>query len=162
CSSEQTDPGDPAADLPQRRPRGGRRAGGRRPRPPGGDRHRLELDPHDRRGGRAARRLQRPRARARDGAARQGGRRPGTALGGGSTEWITTRAGELQRIVSLPLGSLRLAGQLAGDPPAKGEVARFRRALTRRISAEIPAGGVERLVATSGTAVAAADLLDLF
>src|ERR1700709_46281 len=37
-------------------------------------------------------------------------------VGGGSTEWITAEAGELDQVVSLPLGSLRCAAELSGDP----------------------------------------------
>ena len=83
-------------------------------------------------------------------------------VGGGSTQWVTSEAGALLRIVSLPLGSLRQAGELAGDPPGKAEIARLKRSLALRIAADIPADGVERLVATSGTAVAAANLIDFF
>jgi exopolyphosphatase/guanosine-5'-triphosphate,3'-diphosphate pyrophosphatase len=83
-------------------------------------------------------------------------------IGGGSTEWITVRAGALEGVVSLPLGSLRLADRLLEDLPPRAQIERLRRELAERIATGIPAGGVERLVATSGTAVCAADLIDLF
>jgi exopolyphosphatase/guanosine-5'-triphosphate,3'-diphosphate pyrophosphatase len=91
---------------------------------------------------------------------------PGTALivdvGGGSTEWIVTRAGRLSRVVSLPLGSLRCALKLPGDPPAARAVERLRRRIRALLETEVPASAVERMVATSGTAVCCADLADLW
>jgi exopolyphosphatase/guanosine-5'-triphosphate,3'-diphosphate pyrophosphatase len=91
---------------------------------------------------------------------------PGTAVlvdvGGGSTEWITTRGGEVDRVVSLTLGSLRCAGDLKGDPPAAGAIERLRRRIRERLAEEVPTRPVDRMVATSGTAVCCADLVDLF
>ncbi len=92
---------------------------------------------------------------------------PGTAaivdVGGGSTEWITARAGELEHVVSLTLGSLRGAGSLEGDPPGGPSLERYRRRVQERLAEAVPAGPpVERLVATSGTAVCCADLIDFF
>src|SRR3954452_3409799 len=47
---------------------------------------------------------------------------PGAAVivdvGGGSTEWIASQAGEISQVVSLTLGSLRCARDLKGDPPS--------------------------------------------
>lgn len=83
-------------------------------------------------------------------------------VGGGSTEWIVTRAGRLTRVVSLRLGSLRCALQLAGDPPRPRALERLRRTIRARLQAEVPGGRAERLVATSGTAVCCADLADLW
>lgn len=83
-------------------------------------------------------------------------------VGGGSTEWVTTRAGEVERIVSLTLGSLRCAGELRGDPPGPAALERLRRRIVQQLREEVPAAPVERLVATSGTAVCCADLVDLF
>ncbi len=83
-------------------------------------------------------------------------------VGGGSTEWIATRAGRLARVVSLPLGSLRCALALPGDPPRPRALERLRRAIRLQLEAEVPAGRAERLVATSGTAVCCADLADLW
>ena len=91
---------------------------------------------------------------------------PGTAVlvdvGGGSTEWIATRGGEIERVVSLTLGSLRCAGDLKGDPPAAGSIERLRRRIRERLAEEVPTRPADRMVATSGTAVCCADLVDLF
>jgi exopolyphosphatase / guanosine-5'-triphosphate,3'-diphosphate pyrophosphatase len=91
---------------------------------------------------------------------------PGAAavadIGGGSTEWIATRGGEVEQVVSLALGSLRCAGELAGDPPTGASLDRLRRKIARRLTETVPRGPVERLVATSGTAVCCADLVDFF
>jgi len=81
-------------------------------------------------------------------------------VGGGSTEWIATRAGEAGQVVSLPLGSLRCASLLAGDPPGAASLDRLRRRVQKRLRAEVPRAPVERMIATSGTAVCCADLLD--
>ena len=83
-------------------------------------------------------------------------------IGGGSTEWIATRAGELEQVVSLQLGSLRGAAQLRGDPPSAASIDRLRRRIEKSLDETIPRGPVERLVATSGTAVCCADLVDHF
>jgi exopolyphosphatase/guanosine-5'-triphosphate,3'-diphosphate pyrophosphatase len=83
-------------------------------------------------------------------------------VGGGSTEWITAEAGELDQVVSLPLGSLRCAADLAGDPASAASLDRLRRSIDKRLAAEVPRGRVERLIATSGTAVCCADLIDHF
>jgi exopolyphosphatase/guanosine-5'-triphosphate,3'-diphosphate pyrophosphatase len=81
-------------------------------------------------------------------------------VGGGSTEWITTRAGEAEQVVSLPLGSLRCAASLRGDPPTAASLERLRRLIQKKLRETVPQGKVDRLVATSGTAVCCADLLD--
>lgn len=83
-------------------------------------------------------------------------------VGGGSTEWIATRAGEVEQVVSLTLGSLRGSNDLQGDPPTAASLERLRRRIQKRLAQEIPRGQAERLVATSGTAVCCADLIDLF
>jgi exopolyphosphatase/guanosine-5'-triphosphate,3'-diphosphate pyrophosphatase len=92
-------------------------------------------------------------------------------VGGGSTEWISARAGELTGVVSLPLGSLRCAAHLKGDPPRPAAIARLRTAIRARLAEEVPAGPQTarpaegaplRLIATSGTALCCADLIDLF
>jgi exopolyphosphatase / guanosine-5'-triphosphate,3'-diphosphate pyrophosphatase len=83
-------------------------------------------------------------------------------VGGGSSEWITTQDGELEGVVSLPLGSLRCAGRLGGDPPTAAELTRLRRHVAAVFAeAPPPADGIDRLVATSGTAVCCAGLVDL-
>lgn len=91
---------------------------------------------------------------------------PGSAavadIGGGSTEWIATRGGEIDQVVSLTLGSLRCAGELKGDPPTAASLDRLRRKIARRVTETVPRGPVEKLVATSGTAVCCADLVDFF
>ncbi len=101
-------------------------------------------------------------------------------LGGGSTEWVSIDRGKVASIVSLPLGSLRCAGDLAGDPPSPRAIERLRRALraeiVRSVSTPVeptPATAAKgkrrvrvepvalsRLIATSGTAIACADLID--
>jgi exopolyphosphatase / guanosine-5'-triphosphate,3'-diphosphate pyrophosphatase len=81
-------------------------------------------------------------------------------VGGGSTEWITTRAGEAEEVVSLPLGSLRCASLLKGDPPSAASLDRLQRQIQKALAASVPKVRVDRLVATSGTAVCCADLLD--
>src|SRR6185295_10676369 len=82
-------------------------------------------------------------------------------VGGGSTEWITAEGGELDGVVSLRLGSLRCAGSLAGDPPNARSRERLRRAIRSQLARLVPARKGARLVATSGTAVCCADLIDL-
>jgi exopolyphosphatase/guanosine-5'-triphosphate,3'-diphosphate pyrophosphatase len=82
-------------------------------------------------------------------------------VGGGSTEVISTRDGELDQVMSLPLGSLRCADLLAGDPPAAGDLARLRRHV-REVLGETPLPkGAQRAVATSGTAISCAGLADM-
>jgi exopolyphosphatase/guanosine-5'-triphosphate,3'-diphosphate pyrophosphatase len=83
-------------------------------------------------------------------------------VGGGSTEWITAEAGELDQVVSLPLGSLRCAAELSGDPASAASLDRLRRRIDKRLAEAVGHGGVERLIATSGTAVCCADLIDHF
>ncbi len=83
-------------------------------------------------------------------------------VGGGSTEWITAEGGELDQVVSLTLGSLRLAAGLSGDPASAASLDKLRRRIDKRLAAEVPRGPVERLIATSGTAVCCADLIDHF
>lgn len=83
-------------------------------------------------------------------------------IGGGSTEWITTRGGQVEQVVSLALGSLRCAVELKGDPPEGAALDRLRRRIARRITETVPRGPAGRLVATSGTAVCCADLVDYF
>ncbi|HEY0513879.1 MAG TPA: Ppx/GppA phosphatase family protein [Thermoanaerobaculia bacterium] len=83
-------------------------------------------------------------------------------VGGGSTEWITAEAGEIDQVVSLPLGSLRCAAELAGDPASAASLDRLRRRIDKRLAEAVPRRPAERLVATSGTAVCCADLIDHF
>jgi exopolyphosphatase/guanosine-5'-triphosphate,3'-diphosphate pyrophosphatase len=81
-------------------------------------------------------------------------------VGGGSTEWITTRAGEAEEVLSLPLGSLRCAATLKGDPPAAASLDRLRRGIQKKLRASVPKAKVSRMIATSGTAACCADLVD--
>jgi len=87
-------------------------------------------------------------------------------VGGGSTEWIGVQGGELAGVASLPLGSLRCAGHLKGDPPRRDSIARLRASIRARLAEEVPrdpaAPPLARLIATSGTALCCADLVDLF
>ena len=95
-------------------------------------------------------------------------------VGGGSTEWMRVQAGELVGVASLPLGSLRCAAHLKGDPPAAGSISRLRESIRSRLAVEVPREPAAapdpaapdpmdlRLVATSGTALCCADLVDLF
>jgi exopolyphosphatase / guanosine-5'-triphosphate,3'-diphosphate pyrophosphatase len=87
-------------------------------------------------------------------------------VGGGSTEWITALGGELERVVSLPLGSLRCAAALKGDPPRPAAIDKLRAAIRARLAEQLPREPAgprpARLIATSGTALCCADLIDLF
>jgi exopolyphosphatase/guanosine-5'-triphosphate,3'-diphosphate pyrophosphatase len=95
---------------------------------------------------------------------------PGSAavvdVGGGSTEWIDVQGGELARVASLPLGSLRCAVYLKGDPPRPGSIASLRETIRARLAEEVQrdpdAPPLARVIATSGTALCCADLVDLF
>lgn len=88
-------------------------------------------------------------------------------IGGGSTEWIAAQDGEITTIHSLPLGSLRLAGWLAGRAPKASALPQLREQIAaelgRHFSGATGAPGDEAadlVVATSGTAGCAADLAD--
>jgi exopolyphosphatase/guanosine-5'-triphosphate,3'-diphosphate pyrophosphatase len=83
-------------------------------------------------------------------------------VGGGSTEWITTRAGEAELVVSLPLGSLRCAASLDEDPPGPATVDRLRRRIQKTLREVVPAAAADRMIATSGTAACCADLVDFW
>ena len=85
-------------------------------------------------------------------------------VGGGSTEWIVSRDGDPAVTVSLPLGSLRCAGRLRGDPPRPEELAALREHVAG-VLADLPPearfeGGAERVICTSGTAATCAALAD--
>jgi exopolyphosphatase/guanosine-5'-triphosphate,3'-diphosphate pyrophosphatase len=94
-------------------------------------------------------------------------------IGGGSTEWIAAEGGEIAAIHSLPLGSLRLAGWLTGAPrrsrrsPNASALAKLRDQIAVELAKHFTGGtgvtgegAVDLVVATSGTAVCAADLAD--
>jgi len=91
-------------------------------------------------------------------------------VGGGSTEWVVTRDGEPSSVVSLPLGSLRCAGLLSGDPPSSSDLDALRQHVSS-VLAELPAAaqvagkkgssqGADRVICTSGTALTCAGLVD--
>lgn len=87
-------------------------------------------------------------------------------VGGGSSEWIVSREGELAAAVSLPLGSLRCAGTLPGNPPRAKALKALRKRVREVVSGLPPAaqlthyGGPDRVICTSGTAVTCAGLVD--
>ena len=83
-------------------------------------------------------------------------------IGGGSTEWITVRAGELRTVRSLKLGSLRCANALDGDPPPARAIEKLRRSIRARLTGARAPARLEKLIATSGTAMCCADLADGF
>jgi exopolyphosphatase/guanosine-5'-triphosphate,3'-diphosphate pyrophosphatase len=85
-------------------------------------------------------------------------------LGGGSCEVTVSDHGRIQKMVSLPLGAVRLQqeflrGELA-EPPAKEDVARLRKYIDRELGRALKKLGqpkVGLVIATSGTAAALAD-----
>ena len=81
-------------------------------------------------------------------------------LGGGSCELTTSVAGQIQHIVSLPLGAVRLTHEfLKHDPPKKGELERLREYIVEEIErfhGPAAAAGIQMAIATSGTAAALA------
>lgn len=86
-------------------------------------------------------------------------------VGGGTTEWIVTRDGELEGTVSLPLGSLRCAERLRRDPPTAEELRALRESIATTLLEELPPAtrleaGVARVICTSGTAITCAALAD--
>ena len=72
-------------------------------------------------------------------------------MGGGSTEIVIARGREIQKAVSLSVGSGVLSSTFLSDPPKPEERARMRKAALREL-VNAPDGEVERLVATGGTA----------
>jgi exopolyphosphatase/guanosine-5'-triphosphate,3'-diphosphate pyrophosphatase len=81
-------------------------------------------------------------------------------LGGGSTEWCVARGETLRSVRSLPVGSLRGADTLRSDPPRGGELEKLRREIRRRLARLRPPARIDRLIATSGTAVCCGALAD--
>ena len=77
-------------------------------------------------------------------------------IGGGSTELISTRQGDIESVRSLPLGAVYLTERFVRhDPPAAGELEDLRSAISRQLDA-LPAGalvpGVMQVCAgTAGT-----------
>ncbi len=82
-------------------------------------------------------------------------------VGGGSTEWCVARRGDLRSVQSVPLGSLRCAAMLDGDPPAMRSIERLRRTLREGLAKLKTPKETGRLIATSGTAACCGDLADL-
>ncbi|MEO7973473.1 MAG: Ppx/GppA phosphatase family protein [Thermoanaerobaculia bacterium] len=85
-----------------------------------------------------------------------------TDVGGGSTEWCVSRRGDLRSVQSVPLGSLRCAATLQGDPPAARSIERLRRVVREGLAKLKTPKRTDRLIATSGTAACCGDLADLF
>lgn len=83
-------------------------------------------------------------------------------VGGGSTEWCVTEAGELRSVASLALGSIRCAESFDRSPPSARAVERLRRRIRKRLREAPRPESVTALVATSGTAVCCAQLADHF
>lgn len=83
-------------------------------------------------------------------------------VGGGSTEWCVSRRGDLRSVQSVPLGSLRSAARLDGNPPAARSMERLRRELRDGLAKLKKPKKIDRLIATSGTAACCGDLADLF
>ncbi len=79
-------------------------------------------------------------------------------LGGGSCEITVSNAGNIQQMVSLPLGAVRLQQEfLQIDPPLKEDVARLRQYITRELERgekKLGKPHVPLVIATSGTAAA--------
>ncbi len=75
-------------------------------------------------------------------------------LGGGSMQISHFRNRALDRVISLPLGALRLSEQfLASDPPRRKEIRRVRQHVAKHLTrAKVPSlGRSERLLGTGGT-----------
>jgi exopolyphosphatase/guanosine-5'-triphosphate,3'-diphosphate pyrophosphatase len=72
-------------------------------------------------------------------------------VGGGSTELVAARGSEIDRWVSLELGSGALARRFLSDPPLPGERDRLRQAALEQLG-EAPDSHPRKLVATGGTA----------
>ncbi len=82
-------------------------------------------------------------------------------LGGGSCEVTFSDRGQIQGMVSLPLGAVRLQQEfLRTDPPSKTDVARLRKFIDRelrRTERKLGHPRVGLVIATSGTAAALAE-----
>jgi exopolyphosphatase/guanosine-5'-triphosphate,3'-diphosphate pyrophosphatase len=81
-------------------------------------------------------------------------------LGGGSCEVTTSIDGQIQHMVSLPLGAVRLTHEfLKHDPPKKRELERLREFVVEEIArfqSRAAAAQIQTAIATSGTAAALA------
>jgi exopolyphosphatase / guanosine-5'-triphosphate,3'-diphosphate pyrophosphatase len=82
-------------------------------------------------------------------------------LGGGSCEVMTSDAGRIKAMVSMPLGAVRLQEEfLPTDPPPKDDVARLKQFIDRELRKAERKIGMPRValvIATSGTAAALAE-----
>jgi exopolyphosphatase/guanosine-5'-triphosphate,3'-diphosphate pyrophosphatase len=82
-------------------------------------------------------------------------------LGGGSCEITASSGGRIQRMVSTPLGAVRLQQEfLRNDPPTKEDAARLRKFIERelgRAEKKIGTPRITTVIATSGTAAAMAE-----
>ena len=82
-------------------------------------------------------------------------------LGGGSCEVTVSDGGNIQGMVSMPLGAVRLQQEfLRNDPPAKEDAGRLKQFIERELAkAERTLGrpAVDLVIATSGTAAALAE-----
>ena len=83
-------------------------------------------------------------------------------VGGGSTEWCVARRGDLRSVQSVPLGSLRCATTLKGDPPVLRSIEKLRHTVRDGLFRLKTPARTDRLIATSGTATCCGDLADLF
>ncbi len=73
-------------------------------------------------------------------------------VGGGSTELIVGRGEDVERAVSLDVGSVRLFERhLASDPPTEAELARVREDVRRALSSQPPPGPLDAVVGVAGT-----------
>ncbi len=83
-------------------------------------------------------------------------------VGGGSTEWCLVHGGELVEVASLALGSLRLGTRFTSDPPRERDLARLQREIRSQVAKlPLPRDPIDTFVATSGTAIAFAQLIAL-
>lgn len=94
---------------------------------------------------------------------RVGGRLLLIDLGGGSCELTVSSERQIEDIVSLPIGAVRLTREfLRHDPPKKKELEQMRAFITEelsRVARRMSRAHVQHSIATSGTAAA---LMDLF
>ena len=83
-------------------------------------------------------------------------------LGGGSCELTLSTRGQIDHMVSLPLGAVRLTRDfLQHDPPNKSEIDRLRAFIQEeivRVEPELRVGKVNVTIATSGTPAALSDM----
>ena len=83
-------------------------------------------------------------------------------LGGGSCELTLSNKRQIEHMVSLPLGAVRLTRDfLVNDPPTKNEIERLRAFIQEeivRVEPGLRPGKVNATIATSGTPAALADM----